>query len=78
MSKCSHGVHISEGDTIARYCQLCSVGSGGGLFTQPPIVTQENDLELRHWFCLKCLGTSKAIYDGGIWCVDCGYEDKEK
>ena len=69
---CPHGVYSKD------YCQICNYGCSGGIFTPAKISTEEDELELRHWFCLKCLGTSKAIYDGGIWCVDCGYEDKEK
>jgi len=72
MSFCPHHVWSS------RYCQQCTPNSGGGIYVPPKISTEEEDLELKKWFCKKCLGKHLAAYEAGLFCLDCGQEDKER
>jgi len=72
MSKCSHGVHVSDGDTVARYCQLCTLGSSGG------IMPSDQPTEKHKPTCPRCKGENVSFdfQTETLYCLTCQFDLK--
>jgi hypothetical protein len=72
MTKCSHGVYIPDGDSKARYCQICTPGSSGGIMQHDQPTIDPDELRKT---CPRCSKTNCSFdFETDIFvCLECGF-----